>query len=187
MAAWNGFPQELLKAAHLGTATYQVQFMFDWNTAAASNCTNNPVDISHQTSTSGNCTKLTQTRTAQNYSTHGAAAAAFSSELHSGDFPHLLSALGSSDPYAYSDPASVEADLVKWGSAAMAAYYTKNATGGSSGGGGSGAGGRAPRAHQGWAALQHSLNDNWKPALNASERNIHAALRSLGRGRKVKL
>lgn len=48
------------------------------------------------------------------------------------------------------------------------------------------AGVRAPHAHQGWAALQHSLNRNWNPALNQSEHNIHVALRSLGRGRKVR-
>lgn len=161
--------------------------MFDWNTAAASNCNNNPVDISHVTSTSGNCTKLTQTRTAQNYPTHEAAASAFNAEIHSGNFPHLLSALGSSDPYSYSDPAGVEADLTTWGSAAMAAYYKKNATGGSSGGGSSGTSLHAPKALNGWSAIRRTFNVDMVDALKTSERTRIRALQSLARARKVKL
>lgn len=45
----------------------------------------------------------------------------------------------------------------------------------------------APHAHKGWTSLMHSLNDHWRPALNESERNVNAALRSLSRGRKVRL
>jgi len=43
----------------------------------------------------------------------------------------------------------------------------------------------APRAHKGWHDVRRSVNHNWPRALAASERQTRAALRSLGRGRKV--
>lgn len=183
MGTWSGFQTDLLKAAGLGTSTMQQQFMFDWNTAASTDCENNPVDISRNVSGSTSCKRLTPSRVARNYTSHASAATAFSGELKSGNFPHLLAALKESNPYAYSDPSGVEANLRTWGSPGQADYYAKNATGGST----SSAGGHAPRAHSGWASMQRSLNDHWRPTLNRSAKNIDAALRSLSHGRKVKL
>lgn len=46
---------------------------------------------------------------------------------------------------------------------------------------------KAPRAHQGWHDLRHSLNTKWPHALRDSERLTRAALRSIGRARRVRL
>lgn len=51
----------------------------------------------------------------------------------------------------------------------------------------SGEGLSSPRTHHGWHDVRRSLNHNWPAALNDSERQIRAALRSLGRARNVKL
>lgn len=183
MGAWSGFQTDLLKAAGIGTSTGQQQFMFDWNFAASSDCADNPVDISRNVRGSTSCKRLTPSRVARNYSSQAQAEAAFAGQIKSGNYPHLLAALKTDNPYAYSDPAGVEADLKAWGSPDQAAYYAKNATGG----GTTSSSGRAPRAHSGWASMQHSLNDHWRPTLNRSARNVDAALRSLGHGRKVRL
>jgi hypothetical protein len=45
----------------------------------------------------------------------------------------------------------------------------------------------APRAHKGWADMRRSVNHGWPAALRASDHQIRAALRSLGRAHKVKL
>lgn len=48
-------------------------------------------------------------------------------------------------------------------------------------------GGGTPHTHKGWSDVQHSVNVNLRHALNTSQRNTSAALRSLSRSRKVKL
>jgi hypothetical protein len=187
MAVWSGFETELLQAANVSTATMTVQFMDDWNYAASSDCENNPVDISHVLGTRRNCHKLTASRTAQNYTTHTHAATAFSDQLHSGNFPHLLAALKTSNPYNYSDPAGVVADLKTWGSPKQAAYYQKFATGGSGGGGPGGGSGSAPHAHTGWADLQRSVNQKLPAAMNRADKDARDALRSLAKAHKVRV
>lgn len=182
MGTWNGFTTDLLDGARLHTAKMDVQFMFDWNFAASSDCQNNPVDISHTVRGSHDCKKLTTTRTAQNYSTTQMAVNSFAAQINSGNFPHLLAALKTDNPYAYSDPNGVIDNLKTWGSPKQAAYYAKNATGGTTG-----TGGPNPTAmHKGWADLQHSVNKQLPAALNESRRSRHAALRELSRARKVR-
>lgn len=51
----------------------------------------------------------------------------------------------------------------------------------------SGEGLAAPRTHHGWHDVRRSVNHNWGAALKDSDRQIRAALRSIGRARKVKL
>jgi hypothetical protein len=45
----------------------------------------------------------------------------------------------------------------------------------------------APRAHKGWHDMRRSVNHRWPHALAASDRQIRAALRSLGKAHKVRL
>lgn len=46
--------------------------------------------------------------------------------------------------------------------------------------------GNAAHAHHGWNDLRHSVNHNMPAALRAAQHSTRAALRSLGRGRKVR-
>lgn len=43
-----------------------------------------------------------------------------------------------------------------------------------------------PHTHHGWSDLQHSFNRNMPKSLNGARKYQEAALRSLGRGRKVR-
>lgn len=185
MATWQGWQAQLLTAASLPTAEATQEFLFDWSQHAASDCQNNPVDISHVLGTRRDCHKLTATRTAQNYTTHGNAATAFKDEIHSRNFPHLLAALKVADPYQEPNPSSVAADLRVWGSPAFATYYLSHSNVGT-GAGGDGGSGAIPHAHKGWEDLRKSVNHKLPGSLKQSDRNVAAALRSLGRGRKVK-
>lgn len=183
MGTWNGFTTDLLKAAHLSTAQMTVQFMFDWNTAATSDCRNNPVDISHTVRGSSNCHRLTSTRVAQNYATTQMASTSFATEIHSGNFSHLLAALGTDNPYSYSDPAGVESDLRKWGSPGQAAYYAKNATGGTP----TTQNANDPHAHTAWVDLQRSVNKRWPANIKGASQSRRAALRNLARAHRVRV
>src|SRR5215472_7936490 len=187
MATWNGWQEQLLTAAKLPTAESTQNFLYDWSQHATSDCRNNPVDISHAATGATNCHKLTKTRTAKKYVSHAQAATAFSAQIHSGNFPSLLAALKTADPYQSPDAAGVAADFSKWGSAAMATYYTNHASTGSGSGSTGGGDGSFAHAHNGWTDLQHSINDNMPAALRASQRNTSAALRALSKARKVRL
>lgn len=186
MATWAGWQAQLLKAASVPDSPGNEAFLGDWHDSANSNCKNNPVDISRAATGATNCHKLTATRTAKNYASHAQAATAFNRELRSGNFPHLLAALKSGDPYNASDPHNVIADLIVWGSVAFAFMLQQNYGPPSGGGGGGGGGSKSVRAHSGWADLRHSINHNMPRALNKSNRNVRAALRSLSHGRKVR-
>lgn len=48
------------------------------------------------------------------------------------------------------------------------------------------AGAGAAHAHHGWTDIRHSINHTMPAALRASQKSTRAALRSLGRGRKVR-
>lgn len=183
MSYWSSFPSDLLGEAKLSVGLDAIQFMFDWNYNASSDCGNNPVDISHFQVGSTDCRKLTVTRTAQNYPSHQAAAAAFSREIHSGRFPDLLGALQTAHPQSYSNPSGVAQDLKHWGSPKMAAYYLSIAT--------AAAGPpptlKAPQALRGWSDLQRSVNRHMPAALRASQHARNAARRELRRAGKVRL
>lgn len=183
MATWSGFQTDLLNAAGLGASTMQQQFILDWNTAASTDCRNNPVDISRNVSGSTSCKRLTPARVARNYTSHSSAGGAFKGQLRSGNFPHLLAALETSNPYAYTDPQGVEADLNKWGSPKQAAYYAKNATGGTTAGSGAG----APHTHKGWESLRTSVNVHLPAALRNADRHAADALRQLAKAHKVRV
>jgi hypothetical protein len=186
VATWSGWQDQLLKAAGLPTSSDNETFLSDWNKSADSNCQNNPVDISHATSGSTNCKKLTTTRTAQNYAGHAGAASAFRAEIQSGNYPHLRAALASGKPYNVSDSHDVIGDLIVWGSEKFAFELTNNygqpqpqpPTGGQI---------RAPHALGGWGDMQRSVNRNLPATLKQSNRYTVRALQSLARARKVRL
>lgn len=187
MAAWSSFPTDLLDKASLSTADMTVQFMWDWNSAASSNCTNNPVDVSRSVSGSSACKKLSASRTARNYPSHDAAASAFSAQVHSGAYPHLLAALKTDNPYAYSDPASVVGDLNKWGSPKQAAYYGTFAKPGSGSSGGSGGSGASlPKGHTGFNDFQKALGHSLPTNLRRSKIIRGRVLQKLGAPRRVR-
>lgn len=186
MGIWSGWQADLLGRAGLPTAEATQEFLFDWHSHAASDCKNNPIDISHSASGATNCHKLTSSRTAQNYTSHASAASGFSVQIHSGNFPALLAALKQPSPYNVSNPSAVASDLRKWGSSAFASYYAAHATTVGSGSGGGGGGAGQPHVHHGWRDLRRSINHNMPHNLARVQHLARQALRATSHGGKVK-
>ena len=162
-----------------------MRWLDDWSTNSISNCRNNPIDLSHKQGSSTNCKKLTATRTAQNYGSHAQAAAAFNSQIHSGAFPHLLSAMRSGNYPTPAQLGNVESDLVSWGSQNFVVWL-ENTFGISPGGGGIGGGSVAPHATKGWADLQRSINQDGPTALRRIRGYSRATSTVLARKSRVR-
>lgn len=187
MSHWQGFQRDLLRGASLNDSDLNITFLTDWASAASSSCRNNPVDLSHTSSRSSSCHRLTASRVAQAYRTREAAIQAFDRQIHSGNFRHLLAAIESGSPYTYTDQAGVAADLKKWGSVKVAAFFEPAPP--SSGGGGGTTGGAAsePHVHKGWQDMRRSLNRRMPAALDKAQTLTNQALRVTGRAGKVRL
>lgn len=187
MATWVGWQAQFLEAAGLPTDEAVQNLLFDWSQHAASSCRNNPIDVSRAASGASNCHRLTASRTAKNYTSHGQAASAFAHEINSGNFPHLLAQLGFADPYEAPSVSAVTAELRKWGSPAFASFFQAHAHSGSgSGGGGGGGGPGEPHVHKGWADLARSLNSRAPRALSRSSHLVRQALRASSHGGRVR-
>ena len=186
MGVWTGWQADLLGRAGLPTAEATQEFLYDWHTHSASDCRNNPIDISHGASGATNCKKLTSSRTAKNYTSHSSAAGAFSNEIHSGNFPALLRALNSAVPWQQPSPAAVAADLRRWGSPGFATYYLNHSSSGSGGGQGSGGGAGQPHVHKGWHDIRRSVNTRMPHALAQVQHLTRQALRATSKGGKVR-
>ena len=186
MAVWTGWQADLLGRAGLPTAEITQEFLYDWHTHSASDCRNNPIDISHGASGATNCHKLTPTRTAKNYASHSTASGAFSAEIHSGNFPALLRALNSAIPYQQPSISAVVSDLRKWGSPGFATFYKNHANTGSGGGQGGGGSAAQPHVHKGWHDIRRSVNSRMPRALEKVEHLTRQALRATSHGAKVR-
>lgn len=183
MGTWTGWREQLLAAAGVTKSADNLTFLSDWHKYANTDCRDNPVDISLNISGASPC-KLTSNpqHRARNYASPDQAAGQFAAQLNSGTYPHLLAALQSGSPYDPTGSDQVGHDLGVWGSAKFGAHYAAevNAKIGSGSI-------TAARAHHGWSDLQHSINHNMPTSLRNAERNTRVALRSLSKGRKVRL
>ena len=186
MPTWSGWIGQFLHAAGILNTPPNQTFMAAWAQHATSNCTRNPIDLCHAEPGSTNCRAATGIFPHyQTYTTHAHAASAFAYEVKLPAFKPLFNALDSGNPFQVADRSPVESVLISWGSVAFAKWY-ETAQAGGSGGGGGGGGAQGPGAHKGWVHLRRSVNHNMPHSLSASQRNIHAALRSLGHAHKVK-
>lgn len=183
MSVYPGWVTDLLSAAALPQSSTNQEFLQAWHKNALADCRNNPIDISHKLSGSSNC-KATNLvgQFVQNYTTSDYTRTAFSVQLKSGKYPHLLDALQAGNIYSLTgtDAGKVAADLSAWGSVAFGNVYL---SGQNSGGGKL----RAPKAMGGWDDIRRGFHRKLPQTLHDSNRYIAAARRSLGRARKVKL
>ena len=183
MGTWNGWQKQLLQVAGLPSGGDNDKFMGEWNAHATTDCANNPVDISLNISGASPCSLTSNpNKRARNYAGHDQAAGQFAAQLHSGDYPHLLAALNSGNPYNPNGSDKVSADLQTWGSGAFATRYTSDVNVVIGGGKGS-----YSDAFKGWGDLRRSVNKHMPAALAHSDKQSRAALRALAKARKVKL
>lgn len=187
MSTWSGWIIQFLNRANILNTPPIQTFMSQWAAHSPGSCKNNPVILSTKVSGSSNCgaTVAGFGRT-QNYGTHAEAAHAFSIQMHTAWVKPLLDALNTGNPFQIGDRSKVVAVLRRWGDEGFADWYANATTDGTTGGSGSG-GGKAGAAHSGWTDLRHTVNHNMPKALKTSQHNVHAALRALSKGRKVRL
>lgn len=181
MTTWSGWAADFLAAASLPDTARNRSFLNDW--AANANhpgCGNNPIDLTHHEPGSGDCggTGLTGVHV-QRYTSHTWARTAFNSEIHSGDYPHLLAAFKSGNPYAVDRPGQVATDLGVWASTNFANVYLSKAEAGPPVTIG------AAKAHKGWADIRHSFNHNAVPSLVHARHVRAAGLRRLAHARRL--
>ena len=186
MPTWSGWQNQFLNAAGILVTPPNRQFLTQWASHAPGSCRNNPIDLTHSVSGSTRCgNTVGGFGRSQNYRTHANAAHAFQLQIDT-DWVHpLKAALNSGNPFQIDNKGPVVAVLNRWASPSFATWYANANSDGTGGGGGAG-GGDGPGAHKGWVHLRRSVNSKMPKSLHASERNIHAALRSLGHAHKVK-
>jgi hypothetical protein len=180
MATWHDWQSDLLFAAKVDITDASTRLLTMMETFSSKSCTNNPVSISHKTATSTNCVQVLLTRRAQNYSSHGEASGAFADQLRSGNYPNLLAAFVSGDPFGVSNPKPVADDLANWEPGISEAYLAAVQ-------GASTTPGTPTSIHKGWEDVRRSVNHKVPGALRASDKQVAAALRALGRARKVRI
>ncbi len=154
MSVWSGWQADLLGHAGIPNTTANRNFLSSWHSHAASNCHDNPIDLSVQSAGSSNCHALPGVNAhAQNYSTTGNAVHAFDVQIHQNAYRHLLAALMSGDPYTASGTGLAAQDLAAWGSRGFSQFFF-NATAGAPGRGG----GYKPTSTKAWGSVQKSVN-----------------------------
>ncbi len=183
MSVWKGWQADFLTHTKgVPNTTHNRRFLTEWHDHAETNCRNNPIDLSAVFSFSKNCHALGgRNPQAQSYPTHPDAVAAFYTQVRDGNYPHLLHALASGNPYALDHDAVVAlaGDLGEWGSGTFSSWYEDQQTqpvltl-------------KAPQALAGWKALRKSVNRGMPNALAHSHRVNKGTLRTLHRARKVR-
>lgn len=189
MATWSGWIQQFLSAANFPNTDGNRTWLSEWAQNANTNCRNNPIDLSRKQGGSSACSKLTDSRTAQNYTSHAQAAAAFINQINSGNFPNLLAGMKAGDPFARATLPAVLGDLLTWGSSQWEKHL-ENEFGVTPGGGGIGGGGNftptATNVYKSWGDIQTSINRNLPTALHRITVSQTALLRTLAHKRRVR-
>lgn len=186
MSTWSGWQSQFLRAANIVVTPPNMRFLTSWSNNAATGCRNNPVDLAIQAPGASDCAKLTGIFPhAQHYSSHASAATAFDTELRMKFAAALRAALNSGNVYQSDNANDVASVLVSWGSPDFANVYLNTAQH-QGGGGGGGTGTKAPHTHHGYADLRRTVEHRLPASLRRSHKLTESALRSLGRGRRVK-
>lgn len=180
---------DVLKAGGWPASPANQKFLNGWQAYEQSVCRNNPLNTTLVYSGSVTCNFAG----VQSYSTQAIGAAATVRTLKNGNYPALVAALATGDPYSYTDPNGVAANVTKWGTPNFAAAYLLAA------GSVAGSGGSAPATlgqseldsstasgHKGYADLRNSLARHLPTQLERSQRTGRATLQELAHGRKVK-
>ena len=184
MATWTGWQADLLGRAGFATTDGNLHFMSAWGSHSKTDCSSNPVMISWPLGRSKNCEPLgIRSLQIQAYTSQAQGASAFDQQLRQDNYSHLISALQGGDPYNLPNDAAKQVynDLIRWGTPEAAnayavATYASQVPGL-----------KTPKAHEGWKALQVSINQHMPQELDASRRTTDAALRTLQKARKVRL
>lgn len=148
-----------------------VQFLGTWHNFELSACANNPLNTTLAVASSTKCNSAG----VRSYTSAAMGAQATAATLTNGRYPALVAALQTGDPYSYTDPDGVAANIRTWGTPNFASAYLVSAGSFQGVGGtppppivGSSGAGIAPSAHRGYADLRNSVQRHVPTQLQRS-------------------
>jgi len=183
-STWSGWQRQFLTRAGIIITPPNLNLLSLWAQNSATNCDNNPIDLSQTVAGSPNCGELHGIFPhAKHYSSHRNAATAFRTEINMSFAHALLVAMNTGNPFQapnFNDAASV---FVSWGTPKMLDVFLNQGHTPGGGGGGGSAG-----IHKGWADLQRSVGKGrLGKKVTATNRMDAATLRAIRRAHKVRL
>jgi hypothetical protein len=178
MAGWPGWVGDILDAGGWPKTDDNKQFLSNWGLYEQSGCDNNPLLASRSASSSTDCKKLNDARTAQNYTTRTQAVNATVAQIKSGNFDNIEQALKDGNPFHSQHENAIALDLQKWGADNYSRVYAQAVGAGTGvGGGGSAGTGKKPHAQGAWTRWMHAMAHQ----LPADIREINKATARLNR------
>ncbi len=183
MAAWTGWEDAVLVVLGLPDSSENVLFLTTWHNYEQSACRNNPLNTTEPWPFAVNCNSVG----VKSYASTSDGAKATVATLRNGNYPDVIAALRTGNPFAYAAISQVAAQLTKWGTPLFAAWYTEH-TGTPQAGTVTGqtAGTQTASGHRGYADLRNSVARHLPTQLLRSRRTGVATLQALAHGRKVK-
>lgn len=182
MAAWPGWDTQLLGALNDPASAANLRFLDDWQRAEGGTAANNPLNTTQPWPGATNYNSVG----VKNYRTRADGIQATAKTIQNGNYPALLAALASGDPYGVSNPEAVAQNLRTWGTGTFAAVYATQTATPQPGSGQTLPGGPvAPAGLRGYADFRNSLGRHLPTQLERSRRTGLATLHLLGGTRKV--
>ncbi len=109
----------MLDALGFDKSTPNLQFLNDWQKFEGSSCRDNPLNTKQSYTGAVNCLP----NGVKAYPSTKAGTAATKITLQNGNYPDIIAALKTGDPYTYAQPDKVAAQITKWGTPRYAAEY----------------------------------------------------------------
>ncbi len=119
MAAWSGWAGDVLDALAFDKSAPNLKFLNDWQKFEGSRCRDNPLNTKQSYTGAVNCLP----NGVKAYPSTKAGTAATKITLQNGNYPDILAALKSGDPYTYAQPQKVAEQITKWGTPRYAEEY----------------------------------------------------------------
>lgn len=179
MAAWNGWPSDLLAALGAPDTAKNRVWLEEWEKFEHTTCRDNPLSATPKLSGSTKCTKLASGAHAQAYTSHAQGIKATHAQLAKAAFKPIRDCLASGDPSSYKDWQLVVGALGTWEAHGFANQYANAMKGLGQGGiGGSSDATRSLHAYSHFANVAaHKVPAN----LHRAQRLNRDTLAKLGR------
>ena len=185
MAAWPGWERAVLALLGAPDTAENVRFLDGWHDYEGSVCRYNPLNTTLPFGGSTQCNSVG----VQSYPSTSAGAQATANTLLNGYYNDIVAALRSGNPFRYSNPQAVAAEITKWGTPNYAGVYLSVVGIGTPGGTPPLPNivpdytpvPTAPGAHNAWGDLRNAVNRKLPTALARSAAVRRAARRRLHR------
>lgn len=130
MGIWAGWETDVLTKGKWPVSIENQRFLREWQVYEESACHFNPLNTTLAEPGSSNCNSFTSggvTYHVQSYPTSGVGAFATVKTLNNGNYPYIVAALKTGDPFTFMQPNEVAKNISKWGTPRYAAAYSLEA------------------------------------------------------------